>query len=359
MITDNPVARLSSIEVVHEYPGHRIEDNFISDGIQIVELPSSHDEFVSHADSILKSLDLPGMEERVPVLGYGANVNPARFAEKMAKYASQDTHTVLSVTPFESVVVKDVGVVWHGKQGQSGGIFAELYNRSTLPEQSEIESTISWMTKEQLAITHISEGATYQLTEITVFAGSDQRQVGAYAYTAGRSSILLKDGKPINVRRPGEIYADGMTAQQAIEFIVDSLPDNMPDGLSGVDSTDKLAELMKSQPSLAAKKRLQASAQNALRKQGKSKSYSFETDKGTRIGRADMNFVRGYKVLHLLEQDIELIRPSLDSIDAFASKHVSPGVELDVTIQGARETLDPAHKLRVRARVELQERFND
>jgi hypothetical protein len=338
-------------EALLSYPFIMPEGNFITDGEELTELPGRHTEYIEAAEIRLVSKGLPGMNQRIPVVGYGANANPVRFAEKMAAFATEASNELLQVTPFEGVEVEG-SVVWHGKQGQSGGIFAELYNGPLLPMGATTPCKVSWLTPEQLAVMHTTEGITYQLTEVLAFAGEDKEPIAAYAYTAGISSLLIKDGEPVAVKRPGESTASGMTAPEALTYILDTVAGSESADLPKATTPQELVAEMTGKPNLTANKRAQAAVEAALQAKGASQLYAYSTAQESRIGRADFNFVKGYHELHLLEEVVEPIR---EVVDETAAANIQPGVDLEDTIRQAVRTKDPAHKVRIRAHNELAE----
>jgi hypothetical protein len=226
----------------------------------------------------------------------------------MEPFATGETHEQLQITPFQEAEVTG-GVVWHGKQGQSGSVFAELYDGPLVAEGTTTNCKVSWVTKEQLAVLHTTEGVTYHLAEIEARAGSDEKPIKAYAYVAGRSSILLKGGKAIPVARPGiEQAHDSMTAREAVAFMLGRIADVQAVGLPQATTPEGLVAEMTSQKTLADKKALQTAVQRALTSKGASQGFSYPAPYGARIGRADFNFLDDYHTLHLLEESVASIR---------------------------------------------------
>lgn len=295
-------------EALLSYPFRVPEGSFIMNGTDVIEMPENSEDFWHKADKELIQNQLPGMADRIPVIAYGANANPYRYAEKINVFSTPETHDQLHTTPVQDGEVKG-SVVWHGKQGQGGAIFAELYDGPLLEEGQTSICKITWLTKEQLSVMHTTEGITYHLAEVPALIGSDKKEITAYAYVAGHSSVLLKDGRPVAVKRPGlDLPGEGMTAKEAVEYILAQLPDDGGAKLPSAKTPEQLVAEMNDQPTLADKKALQAAVEQALRHAGSNQMFTHATPEEARIGRADLNFMNHYITLHLLEEQLTEIR---------------------------------------------------
>lgn len=348
-------------ELILDYPSAQPVVDYMTDGEKLVILPETAEDFYASADKMLTEKGLPGMDGRVPVVSYGANANPVRYSGKMAKYASSATNDLLQVTPFQRVSIQGASVVWHGKQGQSGNIFAELYNGPLVDSDIESPSCVAWMTKEQLAVMHTTEGSTYHLTEVPVLAGTDRKPLLAYAYTAEQSTVLLQDGKPIEVRRPGVSKENTMSAREAIEHMLGSIASRDGQVVQATTPEALIAELT-SKPNLSAKQAAQAATEAELQAAGISTKFTYKTDEGRRIGRADLGFMSGYHELHLLEEHVSTIRSHKPPVDTLAIEGIRPGEDFEITLQSAikqHEKGDVAAAVRRRAHNELQERLEN
>jgi hypothetical protein len=310
------------VESALEYPGLRPEGSFLTDGSQITELPNTYNEFAEATDAYLKAHDLPSLEDRVPVLAYGSNASPARLRDKIAKYGA--TPELLTV-PHIVATSPNTLAVWHGKPGQTGSIFAELYNGPEA-ERASLTAHVAFMTRKQLAIIHASEGATYSAAELPVKMGvSEDDQVRpVLAYVALKSKVLLQDGKPVLVDGLQHNNTDlpSLSAPEAVNYIlehtaVDAAVPTEPQAYVGEG-----LEL-----TLTARKARQARVAAVLTGLGLAREFGFaEKSPEQLIGRADFTSIPGNQDKYLYHIP-EMILPA-----------------------------DLAHKVSARALVELSER---
>lgn len=302
-ITDYAVP-VSNPDSLLAYPFRRPDGNYLTDGATLQELPDDYPEFFNAANKYLEAQGLDLLEQRAPVLCYGANANPTKLAQRMASYGAGAHRPDLQVVPMLQVSIPDAMVVWHGTIGQTGGVFSELYRGSETKDVAT-DGTVAFMTSEQIALLHASEGETYSLAEITVDAGNTP--IKAVAYLGRGSSMLLKNGKPIQV--------SDMTAEEAVDYMLTESK-----AVNGVTGARELVKTMEGQP-LKDRKQIQASIGDALGSLGLSKQFSFPVPETAFIGRADFNWLQPpHNVLHTLEQTLENMRPELKPETEFNSK---------------------------------------
>jgi len=223
---------MSSLPIEHftrqdllDYPGKRPEGNYFTDGEYVFDLPDSVDEAMTEVDSYLLSKNLPLLKDRIPVIAYGANANPSAMVDKMLKYITPESTIeldTLKTIPMFKATVQDSAAVWHGRPGQSGGIFAELYQGEEVKGEA-IDSYVQMLTEEQLALLHTTEGATYAVSVVHDVEVGDH-VISAIAYTAGESSILIDENKsPILVKGANrESEKQALTASEALTYIHDN-----------------------------------------------------------------------------------------------------------------------------------------
>jgi hypothetical protein len=188
------------VEAALEYPGPRPEGSYITDGEAVVELPNTFREFQKAADTQLAAAGLPLIAERIPVLAYGSNANPAQLKQKLSKFETNDP-TAMQTVPNCAVLLPNTMAVWHGQPGQVGSYFAELYTGPEA-EGTALQTHVGFLTLEQLGALDASEGETYTRIEMPAKIGlaAEDKVTNILAYTAFKSQILLdKAGKPITV----------------------------------------------------------------------------------------------------------------------------------------------------------------
>ena len=246
-------------------------------------------------------------------------------------------------------------MVWHGKPSQAGSVFSELYKGEDTKGESAA-AAVQFLTNEQLALMHATEGVTYHLAPVDVRT-VDGTTLHAVAYVAGTSSILTKDGKPVSMKVNAEDTGTGMTAREAVSFMLEHAGATV-----GAQIAEELIALSAGK-TLADKKANQAKVEAELRAQGLSREFSHPSQAEWYYGRADFNELNkvGHNptVLHLAEESLARLRPTKEAIHE-AAEHIvaTTGVTLDVARKKARAKLDIMTAIRNRHRAELQERLD-
>lgn len=348
-------AQGTEAEKLLQYPFARPEGSFMTDGEAVATLSSDYPTFCAEADDILRSRAMPTLAERIPVVAYGANVSPAKFREKMNKYGDVAIQPELQTVPMLAVDIPDQQVVWHGKPSQAGSVFSELYKGEDTEGESAA-AAVQFLTNEQLALMHATEGVTYHLAPVDVRT-TDGTTLHAVAYVAGASSMLTKDGKPVSMKVSPEDTGTGMTAREAVSFMVEHAG-----AAVGVEIPEDLIALSAGK-TLSEKKANQAKIEAELRAQGLSQEFSHPAQAKWYYGRADFNELNkvGHNptVLRLAEESLARLRPTKEAVDE-AADHIAAttGVTVDIARKKARAKLDIMTAIRNRRRAELQERLD-
>jgi hypothetical protein len=349
-----------------EYPGKRNDKSYLLvDGHEVIDLSTHPLEALESIDQMLAEKGLPLIDERVPVLAYGRNASPSGAATKLEKYSGGESpKEELSTVPVMKGTLKGHDVVWHGRPGQTGGYFAELINGDEVTD-TEVEVWVEFLTAEQLAAIHATEGETYEVSEIKGVNLGDDLSIDVIAYTARQASVLLDgvNGKPIavaGVERQKSNF-DVMNVPQALtytlgqEAVVAAL---MDDGIT----PDSYVHAGAAMP-LAGRKARQQDVHTALVDSGLSRPYTHEVDEALHFGRADFNNlptgISGKpvhtEVLHLMEENLRRIRPTAEALqekaDALQAKYDTE--DNDQRLARARRLLDPVVRLRDLATREL------
>jgi len=353
-LAENYALPSDEIERALAYPYDRPDGSFITNGHEITQLAGTYDGFLAAANNYLNERGLPDMSSRIAIVAYGANSNPIRFSEKMSAFQLGNRYE-LQVAPHLEAVIPNTVVAWHGKPSQAGSAFAELYKgEETTGQKSTIHAV--FLTPLQIALLHATEGVTYHLAPVEVFAGDDRRSLQALAYVAGESKILLKDGKPVLVRRAAEAGNDNaMTAEEVVDFMLAHA--------STAAKTESARTLVRRQKrrSLDKKKVQQAAISDQLEREGLSKSFSFPATEYR--ARANLNWGAGAP-LHLMEEVVSPLRPTPEQIkEALHGSVWFKRVLMRILpplrtaeLQNVRKRLDIAEAIRKRAHEELAER---
>lgn len=348
-----PVERFAAYESEADkllaYPGSVPDSSFLIDGgRQVILLPDDSTEFIEVADKFLHAWGLPGIVDRIAVVDYGLNANPGAVREKMQKFGGEDLQDAMQTVPKIKAVVPDNQIVWHGEPGQKGSTFAELY-KAEETTGLEAECFVSFVDEKQWAAINTTEGETYRIQYIDTLIGSDRRPTRALAYVSGSSSVILKDGQPIPVRRPG-VDSEGWSAEQTVDYMLAHAG-----GAIGIDSARKLIERADGEK-LSVRRKLQKAVGESLLSQGLQRELSYPDEAGDSLGRADFNGLKRphYDVLRLMEEVVAPLRPYLFEIETLATTiQNKEKTDRPTAINKARAKLDIAHVLRGRARTEL------
>lgn len=291
-----------------DYPFRQPGHSYLTDGHNVESLPDTYSDFERAADSYLAEHYLPRLSERVPVVAYGANSSPARLQAKMAAYGPAELQPNLQTVPQILATVPDASIVWHGTTGEKGSIFAELY-RGADTEGKMAHCFVQFMTAEQVALLHATEGITYHMVDLPVFVGVDSHPLTAKAYVAGHSNILLKDGQPVEVQRPGAESRDSaMTAWQAVSYILSQVVER-----AGANTTDahEFVTGLQGKP-LEQRKAQQGLIAKALAALGLSRDFGFPGSIDSYYGRAGFDDLFGGHdgVYQLAETTLQALRPA-------------------------------------------------
>lgn len=184
------------------YPGVRPEASFLLDGNDVFAVETTDTDgglqfelrslngSTTDLDAYLEKKGVPKMADRIPILGYGANMCPASIKSKFTKVGRPDAEIVPTIYG----QLNGFDVVWSGGPGVNGNFIANLYNG---PETEQTTATVgvNFLTTEQLLVMHATE-LSYDLS--TVDVDVDGAIVKALVY-AGVDDILIRDGKPVAV----------------------------------------------------------------------------------------------------------------------------------------------------------------
>lgn len=286
------------------YPFHQPEQSYLTDGRSVELMSDTFGDFCATADTYLAARQLPLLADRIPIIAYGANASPARLQAKMAAFGSPEMQPSLQTVPNIVATIKDTAIVWHGTPGQVGSTFAELY-RGEDTKGVNAHCFVQFMTAEQVALLHATEGVTYHVIDVPALLGSDEQEVTTKAYVAGQSSVLLKDGQPVQVSRPGvEKALSAMSAEEAVTFMLGRAATEA--GTRAV--REYVAEGQKM--SLAESKERQRRVAKALTAAGVSRMFSFPGANKEYYGRADLAGLQSVRpdVYQLAEQSLHRLR---------------------------------------------------
>jgi hypothetical protein len=208
------------------YPGERPADSYVTDGriVSALHVESKDGKLIftvvengheQAVDEYLVAKGVPAIEDRIPVLSYGANMCPASLKAKFEKAERPD----MQVVPTAYTMLEGHDIVWSGGPGINGNFNAVLYAG---PEttNTKVQVGVSFLTPEQMLVLHATE-LNYQLAGTTVKL--DGIAVPVYYYE-GRDSMYLQDGQPVAVQSiPAENRA--LSVQSGREVIEQMLQD--------------------------------------------------------------------------------------------------------------------------------------
>ncbi len=326
---------IDAIDGIFQYPGKRPRESYITNGSVVEILPNNFANFYDTADRILRQLNLPGMDVRIPVLSYGANAAPHFLAKKMKKFdVADEVNAELNTVPHCRAVVKDSIAAWHGRTSQVGGVFAELV-KSPETLGTDLYAHIAFMTTEQLAIISVTEGATYSLAEVEVLVGDDQRPKNVLAYIALDSSIRTIDGSPVAVKTIPHTGKEPLR-KEAKEVVRDMLEESQYPISNPVLFAEEALAM-----TLTEKKKRQAKIGVALDVLGTRLSYKYPVNE---IPEMVLSRIRPTSML--IKNKIEMLRTKNGTL-----------TEKELAIK-ALSLIDPARLLSRRAHDEIKQRLH-
>jgi len=185
------------------YPGQTPEVSFVTNGEMVEALRFDPTEGLSSLvvsnggadeslDEYLARHNASPLQGRIPIIGYGANINPGSLIKKFGK---NENRPDLMVVPTVYASLPDHDVVWSGGPGINGNFIANLYAGEEV-EGTDVRVGLNLVTPEQALMLHATE-LSYQLSPVEVKIGS----VGLKAYFyAGQDSVHLRYGRPVAVR---------------------------------------------------------------------------------------------------------------------------------------------------------------
>lgn len=184
----------------HRYPGERPDHSFYTDGVDVMPIEVADDfsmtvvtrNGVQPINDMLTEAGVPTMEERIPIVAYGANLCPQTLRNKMKQEGRPD----LAIVPTVYGWLHGADVVWGERPGVRGAFFAELYADESVADTSVLVG-INFLTPEQILFMHKSEGS-YNFGNFSEVTLENGRNVPAQMYV-GAGNALQKDGQPVAV----------------------------------------------------------------------------------------------------------------------------------------------------------------
>ena len=217
LFTDTPVDSYRSASLNSEplvYPGERPPASFITDGELVSPIFAENHEgqldftVVSGGQEIpvneyLTARGAPLMEDRIPVISFGANMCPGSLKSKFTKVGRPDA----LVVPTIYTELPSHDVVWSAGPGINGNFIAILYQGEETA-QTDLQVGISFLTREQLLVLHATE-MNYELREVPVEIAGQKIKTFFYA---GTDKVFVENGHPVAV---GAVPASGRTLDEA------------------------------------------------------------------------------------------------------------------------------------------------
>lgn len=336
-----------------DYPFLRPEGSFYTDGENVTKMPDELEAFMREANIKLAETGLPLIEDRIPVIGYGSNVSPARLREKMNAYGPYDFADELQTVPMLRASMQDIMTVWHGTPSSTGSAFAEVYDGPEAKGE-QAECVVQFLTKEQLAFIHKTEGSTYHFAPLEATT-IDGQVVQAYAYVANKSHILLKDGKPVSMKLPNQQGGEGMTAREAVAHMLE-----MAGSAAPVRTPEELVDAYGA-TNIKGRGAYKAALVAAMNQNNTVQSFSFNAP--VYAGRADFSSVansgHATEIIEMPEQVLARLRPDMDAYKALVSEFESQGIDYTEAMRKADVRLDILRAIRRQATDDIEQRINN
>lgn len=338
-------------ERVLSYPFDRPKGSYYTDGQMVTLLSDNPTVFRRQADELLAAQNLPPVEDRIPVIAYSSNMSPADFKTKMAKYPETTDAQLTQTAPMLAAKIPDTEVVWHGKLSMKGGVFADIYGGESAKGKTS-NVLVGYLTKEQLLLLHVSEGANYTFTPQEVVL-ADGTATMALMYQPYDTTYLEKDGQPIPVAGMVEAAAattQPMTATEAMTYILEQVGD-----IAGAATPE---EFVQNNKDLPLKPRQERRRQVAVKLARLGVAVDHDAKVEYSVGRVDFNDIAHPDttptILQLPEQLFKDMRPNRERLEkeaaAVKAQKLEKGEEItyEEAMYWAMIRLDPLAKLRNR-----------
>ncbi|MDT3395622.1 hypothetical protein RKE29_02980 [Streptomyces sp. B1866] len=200
-------------------------------------------------EDLLGELRLPGLEQRFPVLAYGANRNPSTLYTKLLNYSSRDGGTNGHCLPVLKGRIQGADVAacrFHGH----GYLYGEILLGHSLCKNVELEVYVCLVDLEQLAVLNQSEGVgagLYELAVIPEVLVDDLPQpFSALGYAANQSvwlSPVHETPVAYSLLSATDRILPSMTSREMVDHVMDSLGlRGQISALTGLKNDGRLAE---------------------------------------------------------------------------------------------------------------------
>ena len=210
------------------YPGQCPDSSFLffENEVRLIDYLPSHG-FVTYTNDLepvslnqlMQESGLPSIEDRFPVIAYGANRNPATLDIKLKNY-DYKCKGMKNAIPMLRATLKHADVVASGIHGQ-GYFYADLLLGSEYSENCEVEVWVCLLDKDQVRVMNDSEGLKHGLysmawLEDIVLTDSDE-SIRALAYVSN-SPMLFINNQPVAL---SQVRAQNRQVQemQTVEII--------------------------------------------------------------------------------------------------------------------------------------------
>lgn len=149
-------------------------------------------------NEFLLNNNLPVLEDRFPIIAYGANRNPATISIKLKNYKYKSSR-IKEVIPMLKGVLQNADVVASGLHGQ-GYFYGDLLLNSKFAAGCSIEIWISLLDKDQLRVMNDSEGIKSKLYSLAwiddVFLSDTKKKLRSLVYVSNEP-ILILNSEPV------------------------------------------------------------------------------------------------------------------------------------------------------------------
>jgi len=242
----------SSHDHPFEYPGEPPDHSFTTDGEKVMltitqgvteteegekkavfQIADPETGEMRDLDSYLENIGVPTMADRIPVVAYGANANPASLFRKFN--FGDEGNSELLLVPVIKATRKGSEIAWSRRLGARGRQYADMVTSDKV-EDTEVNIAVNFLTHDQLALMHSSEKA-YDIVEQGVVELEGGITIPAFYYSATSGEVYGVEGVPVAVSaiKATNRHGEEHTAESSLQSVLDRLDV----GLEGVSTASE------------------------------------------------------------------------------------------------------------------------
>lgn len=230
----------SSYDHAFDYPGQPLEFSYTTDGHNVLSTTASSARETADGNimvqfevtdpktgelvdlnSYLKNIGVPVMEDRTPIIAYGANSNPASLFRKFNFGKTGDPS--LLVVPVIKATREGSEIAWTKNIGARGRQFADMITNKDVAGTT-IDIAVNFLTHDQLAIMHSTERA-YDIVEQGVVTLEGDTEIPGFYYSSTNANAYGIKGKPVAVSsiQAEARIGDSHSAESSLQSVLDQI----------------------------------------------------------------------------------------------------------------------------------------